>query len=528
MPLGHGPPRGRLMAAEYQHSRNFGMKVRVFISYSRKDMAFADSIDAALKARGFETLIDREEIYAFEDWWKRIEALIGSADTVVFVLSPDAVKSEVALKEVAYAASLNKRFAPIVCHRVEDAAVPAPLRRLNFIFFDDPARFDDRIDRLVDALQTDIGWIRQHTEYGEAERRWAAAGRPRGLLLQSPTLEVAEYWVASHPMGAHEASAEIRAFIAVSRQRARAAQRLRRVVQASIFTLLVGIILGLVAWINQEYIKEEINWVFVMRPYMVANFRPYVLTREAERALRPLQSFRECAKHCPEMIVIPSGTFAMGSPATEKGRRDHEGPQHMVTIAKPFAVARFDVTFDEWDACFMVGGCPNALDAGFGRGTRPVISVNFYEAQQYAGWLSKMTGHDYRLLTEAEWEYAARANTTTAYYWGDEPGHGNANSTDAAASGTTGNRRRSGHSNQMDLGFTTWPETCGNGCRIATMRTTTERRPMARLGLMPIAPAASPVAARGAMFRPDCARQAALATVSRRRSEAGASVSGWQ
>ena len=85
-------------------------KARIFISYSRKDMAFADRLEAALKARGFEPLIDRTEIYAFEDWWKRIEALIGRADTMVFVLSPDAVASEVALKEVAHAASLNKRF----------------------------------------------------------------------------------------------------------------------------------------------------------------------------------------------------------------------------------------------------------------------------------------------------------------------------------------------------------------------------------------------------------------------------------
>jgi hypothetical protein len=102
---------------------------RVFISYSRKDMAFADWLEAALKARGFEPLIDRTEIYAFEDWWSRIQALISRADTVVFVLSPDAVASDVALKEVAYAASLNKRFAPIVCQRVADDAIPEALRR---------------------------------------------------------------------------------------------------------------------------------------------------------------------------------------------------------------------------------------------------------------------------------------------------------------------------------------------------------------------------------------------------------------
>jgi hypothetical protein len=97
-------------------------KTRVFISYSRKDMAFADRLEVALKARGFEVLIDREEIYAFEDWWKRLQALIARADTVVFALSPDAVASREALREVEYAASLNKRFAPIICRRVEDTA----------------------------------------------------------------------------------------------------------------------------------------------------------------------------------------------------------------------------------------------------------------------------------------------------------------------------------------------------------------------------------------------------------------------
>src|SRR6201998_185813 len=102
------------MAAEGEQARNAEAKARVLISYLRKDVVFGDRLEAALKARGFEPLIDRTEIYAFEDWWKRIEALIARADTIVFVLSPDAVTSEVALREVARAASLNKRFAPIV------------------------------------------------------------------------------------------------------------------------------------------------------------------------------------------------------------------------------------------------------------------------------------------------------------------------------------------------------------------------------------------------------------------------------
>jgi hypothetical protein len=150
-------------------------KARVFVSYSRKDIAFTDRLEAALKGRGFEPLIDRSEIYAFEEWWKRIEALIARADTVVFVLSPDSISSDIARKEVSFAASLNKRFAPIVCRRVDDKAVPDALAKLNFIFFDDDAQFNASADRLAEALDTDIAWIRRHTEFGEQARRWALA-----------------------------------------------------------------------------------------------------------------------------------------------------------------------------------------------------------------------------------------------------------------------------------------------------------------------------------------------------------------
>src|SRR6266436_7309142 len=193
-------------------------KAKVFISYSRKDMAFADQLEAALRARGIEPLIDRSEIYAFEDWWKRIEALIAAADTVVFVLSPDAIASEVALKELGYATSLNKRLAPIVCRRVDAVAVPELLRHLNFIFFDDASRFDASANQLVEALATDIDWIRKHTEFGQEAERWAASNRTRGLLLRSPVLEEAEHWIAGRPENAPAPTEETQTFIAESRR----------------------------------------------------------------------------------------------------------------------------------------------------------------------------------------------------------------------------------------------------------------------------------------------------------------------
>ena len=219
-------------------------------------MVFADRLEVALKARGFEPLIDRTEIYAFEDWWRRIEGLIGQADTVVFVLSPDAVASQVALKEVADAALLNKRFAPIVCRRTDDSAVPEALRRLNFIFFDDPARFEASADQLAEALRTDIGWVRQHTEYGEAARRWADGGRKNGLLLRSPVLEEAERWIGSRPRGAPEPTGETQGFVADSR---RGASRRRNVLTGSLGAgLVVALVLaGLAFWQREVAVQQR-------------------------------------------------------------------------------------------------------------------------------------------------------------------------------------------------------------------------------------------------------------------------------
>ena len=142
--------------------------------------------------------------------------------------------------------------------------------------------------------------------------------------------------------------------------------------------------------------------------------------RQETRRLKAGETFRDCTE-CPQMVVIPAGSFTMGSPASEEGRDDDEGPQRRVTIAKPFAVGRFEVTFDEWDACVADGGCGGYRpeDEGWGRGRRPVINVSWHDAKAYLKWLSGKTGKDYRLLSEAEWEYAARAGTTTAYHWGD-------------------------------------------------------------------------------------------------------------
>jgi formylglycine-generating enzyme required for sulfatase activity len=121
------------------------------------------------------------------------------------------------------------------------------------------------------------------------------------------------------------------------------------------------------------------------------------------------------------MVVIPGGAFMMGSQKDENGASPIELPQHPVTIAAPLAVATFELTFAEWDACADHGDCRrDVTDNDWGRGRQPLINVSWVDAQRYAAWLSRMTGRPYRLITEAEYEYATRAGSQSAYPWGDD------------------------------------------------------------------------------------------------------------
>jgi len=129
------------------------------------------------------------------------------------------------------------------------------------------------------------------------------------------------------------------------------------------------------------------------------------------------ETFKDCS-NCPEMVVIPAGSFQMGS---NNGSSD-EKPIHRVMIATSFAIGQYEVTWAQYQPCIDAGVCSSDGDKGRGKGNRPVISVNWNDAQTYAKWLSKKTGKQYRLPSESEWEYAARAGSTTKYSWGSDIG----------------------------------------------------------------------------------------------------------
>jgi formylglycine-generating enzyme required for sulfatase activity len=180
---------------------------------------------------------------------------------------------------------------------------------------------------------------------------------------------------------------------------------------------------------------------------VVAAERPDVpLTSIEEQTLKTKVSFKECPQ-CPEMVVVPPGSFMMGSSPMEIAALEkqygsdaarhaarHEGPLHEVTIARPFAVGKYEVTFTEWDACVSAGGCKHSPDSRrWERGKTPVFNVSWSDvSEEYLPWLSRTTGKTYRLLTEAEWEYAARGGQGgLIYWWGNQANRKYANYGDA-------------------------------------------------------------------------------------------------
>jgi formylglycine-generating enzyme required for sulfatase activity len=394
-----------------------GEKLKVFISYSRKDSAaFADELVAGLELAGFKPFLDRHDIAAGEEWEARLGGLIEQSDTVVFVVSPEAIKSDRCVWEVDKTIALSKRLFAIIHIAVPDNLIPEKLSRLQFVRFDAGRSVTRPLQELAGALRQDLNWIRDHTRLGEIATRWDRRGRPESLLLRGDDVDAAKKWMTARNEAAPEITDAQRAFIRASEETEKLARRRTRRVQALFGTLTALLLLTGVGWWNNDFLREQYYW----RQTMGAS----VLTaeQEKEKAAKPGSEFNECVTGCPTMVVVPAGKFMMGSP------EDGEGPQHEVTIAKPFAVGRTEVTFAEWDACVTAGYCAAKIsDNDWGRGNQPVINISWDDAKEYVVWLSRISGKEYRLLTEAEWEYVARARTTTAYSWGDDIGKGNAN-----------------------------------------------------------------------------------------------------
>jgi hypothetical protein len=188
-----------IIAIAFMADAGTGEKLKVFISYSRKDEGFAQELLAGLELTGFQPYMDKHDIAGGEDWGTRLGHLIEAADTVVFVISPDAVASERCAWGVKRTTELKKRLLPIVWRAVAETDVPPRLKQLNYIFFDKPHSFVSSLVAVTTALRTDLDWIREHTRLGEAALRWQQRGRSDALLLRGEELVAAKAWLKAQP-----------------------------------------------------------------------------------------------------------------------------------------------------------------------------------------------------------------------------------------------------------------------------------------------------------------------------------------
>ena len=188
------------MPAVLDHPR----RLKLFISYSRADMAFADELVDGLELTGFETTIDRHSILEGEDWKKRLGGLIQDADTIVFIVSPDSARSELCTWEVEEAHRLSKRILPVLWKAPGDAAPPAQLSSLNYVRFDAGHPFVAGLRALGRALNSDVAWLREHTRLLARAMEWDAGGRPEIRLLSGDDIVEAKSWAASRPKDAPE------------------------------------------------------------------------------------------------------------------------------------------------------------------------------------------------------------------------------------------------------------------------------------------------------------------------------------
>ncbi len=206
--------------------------------------------------------------------------------------------------------------------------------------------------------------------------------------------------------------APVQPYLAACQERENAERRSKRRSYMVVGLLLAVIATGVLAALNSDRLSRISYWFF--------NVRNYVKSEAQERALLEQRTpFKEC-RDCPEMIFVSSGVFRRGGPLLGSPDPNRETPLTDVKITRGFAVSVTEITFSQWDVCANQSACKRGVSSGeWGRGNQPVIRVSWNDAQAYVKWISNLTGKKYRLLSEAEWEYAARGGQTTNYSFPD-------------------------------------------------------------------------------------------------------------
>lgn len=331
---------------------------RIFVSYSRKNKDFCRQLTDELQKRDFDFWVDWEGIPPTVDWKKEIQKGIEEADTFIAIVSPDWIASEICLFELEVAVNNGKRLIPVVpCDIVWDS-VPRTLAQLNFIFFTEAYDFNEQLNELFTALNTDYDWLKTHRRLQVKALEWERAEKENGFLLRGRDLEEAEAQISINANKDPNPTDLQREYVLKSRQ---GSTRQRRITTS----ILIGLIAGMLGVIG----------LFV---------RPYVEDAIAKQQARNRSPF----------ITVPAGSVEL---------KIEDTPQ--VIDVPEFQIETRTVTNEVYDLCVQVEKCTPSIgftssDKSTGS-NEPVVWLTIGQAATYCQWLGR------RLPTAAEWELAA-------------------------------------------------------------------------------------------------------------------------
>jgi formylglycine-generating enzyme required for sulfatase activity len=446
--LRHGPRRTERQVVSEDSSH-------IFICFSSKDDAVARAVVQFLEAQGLKCWISLRDILPGENYQESIVLALEQAKIIVFLFSKSSNASAEIKKELSLAERLKKpvfplRLSPIMPRgalRYELAtrqwidifpdrqqALRKLVETIRNIPHDPAATEDDavRASPMATIQSSTVDNAAAPGEPAAADERARAERRPvimpgsqefeaiRVLLARhiGPIAKVLVQKAAVEACAPDDLCERLAAYVIAPSDRAaflEAAVRVGRAEQSPLLPRAEDLLFeptvsrGRWSWIGA--MAASLTIICVGAYYILPVLWP-----------GPASTIEATCAMCPEMVMAPAGSFTMGSPASEPERNEHTDGQKQVgvTIARPFAVGKFAVTFDEWDASVADGGCKGYRpdDQGWGRGRRPVINVSWDDAEIYIDWLNAKTDKTYRLLSEAEREYVTRAGTTTPFWWG--------------------------------------------------------------------------------------------------------------